>query len=174
MRRIHVHVRLHILAQYARYVCVSFDSPLFILCPFLFQAVCSRTVAHVVRRIHVHVRLHIVAQDAPYVCLRGFFNRLFKLYVLAVCSSACQNGGTCSAPNTCTCTASYSGTTCTIRKLTSFFIVNYAILLYLAVCSPTCSNGGTCSSPGTCTCPSTYSGTRCTIRKIRHYISKTY
>jgi len=151
--------------HYSFYVLFSFKR-------FVLQR--AQMVAHAVLQIHVHVRLHIVAQDAPYVCLRGFFNRLFKLYVLAVCSSACQNGGTCSAPNTCTCTASYSGTTCTIRKLTSFFIVNYAILLYLAVCSPTCSNGGTCSSPGTCTCPSTYSGTRCTIRKIRHYISKTY
>ncbi|CAF1302614.1 unnamed protein product [Adineta steineri] len=29
--------------------------------------------------------------------------------LVTVCSSTCQNGGTCSAPNTCTCTTGYQG-----------------------------------------------------------------
>ena len=39
---------------------------------------------------------------------------------LAVCTSACQNGGTCSAPNTCSCTSSWTGATCTTREIRLF------------------------------------------------------
>ena len=86
----------------------------------------------------------------------------------AVCSSACQNNGTCSAPNTCTCTSSWSGATCTTRMFYSFWMMSdrlILIVLIVAVCSPTCSNGGTCSSPGVCTCTSTWLGSRCTTRE---------
>ena len=34
----------------------------------------------------------------------------------AICASSCQNGGTCTAPNTCTCTSSWTGGMCTTRK----------------------------------------------------------
>ena len=34
----------------------------------------------------------------------------------AVCATACLNGGTCSAPNTCTCTSSWTGTTCQCKN----------------------------------------------------------
>ncbi|CAF4323491.1 unnamed protein product, partial [Adineta steineri] len=33
-----------------------------------------------------------------------------------VCTSGCQNGGTCTAPDTCTCAAGWSGATCTLGQ----------------------------------------------------------
>ena len=41
---------------------------------------------------------------------------LYLVYVLAVCTPVCSNGGTCSSPGTCTCTASWTGTRCASRK----------------------------------------------------------
>ena len=45
-------------------------------------------------------------------------NLMCKGGILAVCSPACSNGGTCSAPNSCTCPSTYSGATCTTRMHT--------------------------------------------------------
>ena len=35
------------------------------------------------------------------------------LFHTAVCSPSCSNGGTCTAPNTCSCTPQWTGATCT-------------------------------------------------------------
>ena len=63
-----------------------------------------------------------------------------------VCSPTCQNGGSCTAPNTCACLGTgYTGATC-----------------QTAVCSPACQNGGVCSAPNTCNCNGTgYTGATC-------------
>ena len=37
---------------------------------------------------------------------------LLYVYCAAVCTSSCQNGGTCTAPNTCTCDVGYTGMQC--------------------------------------------------------------
>ncbi|XP_070568540.1 matrilin-2-like [Ptychodera flava] len=62
----------------------------------------------------------------------------------AICNPACENGGTCNAPDTCTCPPNYHGSTCSN-----------------AICNPGCENGGTCTGPDTCTCPPNYYGSRC-------------
>ena len=38
-----------------------------------------------------------------------------NIYVSAVCTSACRNGGTCTAPNRCSCPTAWTGSTCTTR-----------------------------------------------------------
>ena len=34
------------------------------------------------------------------------------IFYVAVCSPECSNSGTCTAPNTCNCTAEWTGSTC--------------------------------------------------------------
>ena len=42
-----------------------------------------------------------------------YFQNFLYFFKIAVCSSTCQNGGTCSGPDTCTCPAGWSGSVCT-------------------------------------------------------------
>ncbi|CAF4294637.1 unnamed protein product, partial [Adineta steineri] len=63
-----------------------------------------------------------------------------------VCTSGCQNGGTCTAPDTCACAAGWSDATCET-----------------AVCTSGCQHGGTCTAPDTCTCAAGWSGATCTL-----------
>ena len=37
--------------------------------------------------------------------------------IIAVCSSGCYNGGSCTSPNKCSCTPQWTGLTCTTGKL---------------------------------------------------------
>ena len=41
---------------------------------------------------------------------------LYFVHILAVCTPVCSNGGTCSSPGTCTCTALWTGSRCATRK----------------------------------------------------------
>lgn len=95
-------------------------------------------------------------------------NRLKSLlfFFLAVCSSNCLNGGTCSAPNVCTCLSTYTGSTCQTRRLKVKFLFQFIYSYCSAVCSSSCQNGGTCSAPNTCTCTSSYTGSTCITRKF--------
>ena len=53
---------------------------------------------------------------------------LKKISISAICSSKCQHGSTCIAPNTCNCTAGYNGSICQYRMSLSLaslmFIIN--------------------------------------------------
>ena len=40
-------------------------------------------------------------------------------YFIAMCSPSCQNGGTCSSPNSCSCRSGWSGSSCSQRMLQS-------------------------------------------------------
>ena len=43
----------------------------------------------------------------------NFFEILFCIsLLLAICTPVCENGGTCTAPNTCECVDGYSGNQC--------------------------------------------------------------
>lgn len=56
----------------------------------------------------------------------------------------CENGGSCSAPDTCSCASGWFDSNCTTP-----------------VCEQTCGNGGNCTSPNVCSCPDDWTGPDC-------------
>ncbi|CAF1652161.1 unnamed protein product, partial [Adineta ricciae] len=64
------------------------------------------------------------------------------------CATPCQNGGKCTAKDTCTCPAGFSGATCENAQ---------------PICNPSCQNNGKCVAKNTCKCPDGYSGATCEI-----------
>ena len=63
-----------------------------------------------------------------------------------MCLQTCYNGGSCTSPDTCTCSPGWFDSNCTTP-----------------ICSRTCANGGSCVAPGTCQCPSQWTGVDCRI-----------
>jgi len=63
------------------------------------------------------------------------------------CRISCQNGGSCTSDNKCTCPPGYSGHRC-----------------QHAVCDVPCLNGGRCVAPNTCHCLSGTVGPNCRKR----------
>ena len=91
----------------------------------------------------------------------------------AVCSPDCVNGGTCVAPNHCTCPPGWTGATCSqgawgskvhrwgVLRVSFFF-------LSAATCSPPCQNGGSCISPDSCVCTQSWMAPDCSHRKFNN------
>ncbi|OWF35134.1 uncharacterized protein LOC110443319 [Mizuhopecten yessoensis] len=67
-----------------------------------------------------------------------------------VCNDACQNGGTCVSPNTCTCTPGQSGSNC-----------GDVVCSHLRPCYP-----GICTLPSTCTCATGYTDSASNCTKV--------
>jgi hypothetical protein len=99
------------------------------------------------------------------VCLtKCLVPNLFEaLFSPAICINACING-TCSAPNTCTCTSGFSGALCDVglsshvliglHRIDSHFIVS-------AICLAGCRQGTCDGKPNTCSCNPGWEGTLC-------------
>mgnify|MGYP003884369693 CR=1 FL=1 len=69
----------------------------------------------------------------------------FDLFlVVCSCSQTCGNGGNCTAPDTCACSADWQGFDCRTPY-----------------CSQECLNDGRCVAPNTCWCPAEWSGHDC-------------
>ena len=79
-------------------------------------------------------------------CKPGFEKNAGGDCTVPQCLQTCYNGGSCTAPDTCTCASGWFDSNCTTP-----------------VCSNTCANGGNCTSPNTCSCPSQWMGTDCRI-----------
>ena len=87
--------------------------------------------------------IHVLATEdglellAVSVCLFYIQTLWFSDYILcnsaAVCSPSCMNGGTCSSPNTCTCTDGWIGESCT--NGIAMFSVQPSYILCLPVAS---------------------------------------
>ena len=93
----------------------------------LCAALNVKMVAHVQTLIHVNVMLVGVEINVKHVTLMIFCFTLFAkkyLFLLpllpAVCSPGCENGGTCTDPNTCECASGWSGDHCQTRNSNDF------------------------------------------------------
>eukprot|EP00117_Sycon_ciliatum_P049410 scpid102252/ scgid1828/ Multiple epidermal growth factor-like domains protein 10 len=104
---------------------------------------------------------HVWQYYTEYQCCAGYQGSACA----PVCSQTCHNRGRCSSPNTCTCAAGWTGTTCQTLCPTRTFGVG---------CKPCpCLNGGSCNrfslSP-TCTCTPGWRGSTCGWRcDAAHY-----
>ena len=82
-------------------------------CSLLFVDLSEQWNVHGSQYLHLYsimVRCHL---HHTYVThLLSFAFDPYFCSLLAVCSSACQNGGTCTAPNTCACVSGWTGATC--------------------------------------------------------------
>ena len=60
--------------------------------------------------------MDILESDVKLVCFRDCFVPSTYTYILhytlAICDPVCENGGTCTAPDTCVCPPEYSGEQC--------------------------------------------------------------
>ena len=73
-----------------------------------------RMEVHVVHQTLVSVQQDILVTTVKQVN-SDFIVELFIIFsfsCLAVCDTDCENGGTCSAPNTCICATGYTGDHC--------------------------------------------------------------
>eukprot|EP00117_Sycon_ciliatum_P023214 scpid98439/ scgid19799/ Multiple epidermal growth factor-like domains protein 11 len=77
-----------------------------------------------------------------YFCCAGYTGQ--GTTCVPACNQVCYNKGWCSSPNTCTCAAGWTGSSCQTPE-----------------CTSACLNGGACTAPYTCTCAAGYTGATC-------------
>lgn len=97
--------------------------------------------------------------------------------VTAVCAQACENGGNCNGPNTCSCPTGWVGEDCTSPQCAQPCGRNRVCTgpeectckpgfagadCDQPLCAQTCANGGNCSAPDTCSCAPGWYDANCT------------
>ncbi len=106
-------------------------------------------------------------------------NNAIRAASFSMCTFPCENGGTCSGHDTCSCTSGWKGVDCTIpdcsgspcgsREIciapnTCSCIPGYqGIDCNVPQCAMECLNGGSCSVPDVCTCPLGWFGPDCGV-----------
>ena len=80
------------------------------------------------------------------------------IFFPAICFSGCANGGSCTAPNTCTCALGWGGSDCTTD---------------LCAVQP-CQHNGTCIGLNFCNCPTGWGDNSCQTRKYRFILHITH
>nr|CAD7452833.1 unnamed protein product [Timema tahoe] len=90
-----------------------------------------------------------------------------------LCSSSCQNGGSCVRPDSCSCAKGFTGSSCqtvVLHNLNPALDVrrSYVGTRVLAVCSGSCQNGGSCIGPDSCECLTGYTGPTCQTVKYEN------
>ena len=59
------------------------------------------------------------------------YSYIMQSVIIAICTKACENGGTCTAPDNCSCVAGWTGPQCT-NGINVWFTICY-ICLYVCV-----------------------------------------
>lgn len=96
----------------------------------------------------------------------------------ATCAKICENGGTCTGPDTCTCRTGWSGDDCSIPVCDAPKCTGRQVCVgpnecacvpgyagadcRTPLCAQQCRNGGTCSAPDTCACSAGWFDANCT------------
>lgn len=95
----------------------------------------------------------------------------------ASCTQICENGGSCSGPDTCACLPGWSGVDCTTPRCSLPCSANNVCVApdtcsckpgfsgascATPLCVQTCHNGGVCAAPDTCTCTPGWFDGNCT------------
>uniref|UniRef100_K3X6C8 EGF-like domain-containing protein n=1 Tax=Globisporangium ultimum (strain ATCC 200006 / CBS 805.95 / DAOM BR144) TaxID=431595 RepID=K3X6C8_GLOUD len=96
----------------------------------------------------------------------------------ATCAKICENGGTCTSPDTCSCLFGWSGDDCSIPVCDAGCAPRQVCVgpnqcscipgytgfptCTTPLCAQTCANGGSCSAPDTCACASGWFDSNCT------------
>lgn len=126
----------------------------------------------------VDVYLNSSLSDTAYLYIADTANHAVRA-ISAVCSKVCENGGRCTAPETCTCQDGWTGDDCTTpvcaggcgtRELcvapdTCHCIPGYSGLgagCTTALCVQSCQHGSACVAPDTCGCLSGWVDANCT------------
>ncbi|KAG2392497.1 hypothetical protein C9374_011222 [Naegleria lovaniensis] len=93
----------------------------------------------------------------PCNCKAGYSRSAFNGTCTPTCSPACQNGGSCTGPNTCTCVGSWTGAQCTIPKCNGTAQGQAGV----------CNNRGSCDGPEICRCSdsNSWGGQYCQLPK---------
>ncbi|KAG7175983.1 Wnt inhibitory factor 1-like, partial [Homarus americanus] len=100
--------------------------------------------------------------DLLIICVNGSWRKSNLVPCVLKCQVLCINGGTCLAPNTCSCRQGFSGALCRLLVLGNCCHDNTWVTprgwswdreACQPFCDPECQGGGVCERPEQCRCP---------------------